>query len=84
MTGPWTFGWTQLLTIVGFLITGSIAVTGFRTFERAYHALGVHCRSSGRAHPIIREAQRARHVERPHAVGAHAERRPEIVVVAAE
>ena len=56
MTGPWTFGWTQLLTIVGFLITGSIAVTGFRTFERAYHALGVHCRSSGRAHPIIRQS----------------------------
>jgi hypothetical protein len=31
---PWAFGWTQLLTIVGFLITGAIAVGGFGTFER--------------------------------------------------
>lgn len=34
MTGPWTFGWTQLLTIVGFGITIVIAVSGFRTFNR--------------------------------------------------
>ncbi len=31
---PWAFGWTQLLTIVGFIITGAIAVGGFGTFER--------------------------------------------------
>jgi hypothetical protein len=31
---PWAFGWTQLLTIVGFVITGAIAVGGFGTFER--------------------------------------------------
>ena len=34
MNEPWTFGWTQLLTIVGFVITVSIAVGGFRTFGR--------------------------------------------------
>ena len=34
MTDPWTFGWTQLLTIVGFIITIAIAVSGFRTFNR--------------------------------------------------
>lgn len=34
MTDPWTFGWTQLLTIAGFAITIGIAWTGFRTFER--------------------------------------------------
>jgi len=34
MTTPWTFGWTQLLTIIGFLITITIAVGGFRTFGR--------------------------------------------------
>jgi len=34
MADPWTFGWTQLLTIIGFLITIVIAVTGFRTFGR--------------------------------------------------
>jgi hypothetical protein len=34
MPDPWTFGWTQLLTIVGFIITISIAVGGFRTFTR--------------------------------------------------
>jgi hypothetical protein len=32
--GPWTFGWAQLLTIVGFIITVSIAIGGFRTFAR--------------------------------------------------
>jgi hypothetical protein len=34
MPTPWTFGWTQFLTIVGFIITISIAVGGFRTFSR--------------------------------------------------
>lgn len=34
MSDPWTFGWTQLLTIVGFIITICIAVGGFRTFGR--------------------------------------------------
>jgi hypothetical protein len=32
--GPWKFGWAQLLTIIGFIITVSIAVSGFRTFAR--------------------------------------------------
>jgi hypothetical protein len=31
---PWTFGWTQLLTIVGFAITISIAIGGFKSFGR--------------------------------------------------
>lgn len=31
---PWVFGWTQLLTILGFLITICIAIGGFRTFDR--------------------------------------------------
>jgi hypothetical protein len=31
---PWAFGWTQLLTIIGFFITVCIAVGGFRTFDR--------------------------------------------------
>ena len=34
MTTPWTFGWTQLLTIIGFSITIAIALGGFRTFGR--------------------------------------------------
>jgi hypothetical protein len=34
MPTPWTFGWTQLLTIIGFIITIAIAVGGFRTFGR--------------------------------------------------
>lgn len=34
MTNPWAFGWTQLLTIIGLLITVAIAVGGFRTFGR--------------------------------------------------
>ncbi|QDM17542.1 hypothetical protein [Tardiphaga sp. vice278] len=34
MADPWAFGWTQLLTIAGLLITISIAVSGFRTFGR--------------------------------------------------
>ena len=31
---PWAFGWAQLLTIIGFLITLGIAFGGFRTFGR--------------------------------------------------
>lgn len=31
---PWAFGWTQIFTIVGFLITTAIAIGGFRTFGR--------------------------------------------------
>lgn len=31
---PWTFGWSQVLTIIGFLITICIALGGFRTFGR--------------------------------------------------
>jgi hypothetical protein len=34
MNGPWTFGWTQLLTIVGFVITTTIAWGGFRSIKR--------------------------------------------------
>lgn len=34
MTDPWAFGWTQVLTIVGLLMTFGIAVGGFRTFNR--------------------------------------------------
>jgi hypothetical protein len=34
MNDPWTFGWTQLLTIIGFVITILIAIGGFRSFER--------------------------------------------------
>jgi hypothetical protein len=34
MNDPWTFGWTQVLTIVGFAITLAVAVGGFGTFER--------------------------------------------------
>jgi len=34
MATAWTFGWTQLLTIVGYIITIAIAVGGFRTFGR--------------------------------------------------
>jgi hypothetical protein len=34
MNDPWAFGWTQLLTIIGMVITTTIAITGFRTFER--------------------------------------------------
>jgi hypothetical protein len=33
-TDPWAFGWTQVLTIVGFGITICIAIGGFRTFGR--------------------------------------------------
>jgi hypothetical protein len=34
VSDPWAFGWTQLLTIIGFIITVCIAVGGFRTFDR--------------------------------------------------
>jgi hypothetical protein len=34
MGNPWSFGWTQLFTIIGFIITTTIAIGGFRTFER--------------------------------------------------
>src|SRR5712671_5852641 len=34
MSDPWAFGWTQVLTIIGFAITLLIAFSGFRTFER--------------------------------------------------
>jgi hypothetical protein len=34
MVDPWAFGWNQLLTIAGLIITASIAVGGFRTFDR--------------------------------------------------
>ena len=34
MSDPWAFGWTQLFTILGFLITLGIAFGGFRTFGR--------------------------------------------------
>jgi len=31
---PWAFGWTQVFTLVGFGITITIAIGGFRSFER--------------------------------------------------
>ncbi|MGX1110559.1 MULTISPECIES: hypothetical protein [Bradyrhizobium] len=31
---PWAFGWSHVLTIVGFFVTISIAIFGFRTFHR--------------------------------------------------
>ncbi|WP_097671997.1 hypothetical protein [Bradyrhizobium sp. C9] len=31
---PWAFGWTHVLTIVGFCVTIGIAYFGFRTFDR--------------------------------------------------
>lgn len=34
MNDPWAFGWTPLLTIIGFFVTIGIAYFGFRTFER--------------------------------------------------
>ena len=33
MPNPWSFGWTQLFTIIGFIITVVISICGFRTFE---------------------------------------------------
>jgi hypothetical protein len=34
VSDPWAFGWTQLLTIIGLIITIVIAIGGFRTFGR--------------------------------------------------
>jgi hypothetical protein len=34
MTTPWTFGWTQLLTFAGLVLTGYIGYQGLRTFDR--------------------------------------------------
>ena len=34
MSNPWEFGWTQVLTIIGFVITIIIAVGGFQSFGR--------------------------------------------------
>lgn len=34
MSSPWDFGWTQVLTLIGFLITVTIAIAGFRSFGR--------------------------------------------------
>jgi hypothetical protein len=34
MSDPWAFGWTQALTIFGFVITIIIAVGGFQSFGR--------------------------------------------------
>ena len=34
MNDPWAFGWTQVFTIVGLILTGSIATAGFRTFGK--------------------------------------------------
>lgn len=34
MNDPWAFGWTQLLTIIGMVITVTIAIAGFRSFGR--------------------------------------------------
>ena len=34
MNDPWAFGWTQLLTIAGMVLTAIIAIAGFRTFGR--------------------------------------------------
>jgi hypothetical protein len=31
---PWTFGWTQLLTVAGLGLTGYIGFQGLRTFDR--------------------------------------------------
>lgn len=34
MSDPWAFGWTQLFTVIGLVITTAIAIGGFRTFGR--------------------------------------------------
>jgi hypothetical protein len=34
MSDPWEFGWTPLLTIIGMVITTTIAIAGFRSFNR--------------------------------------------------
>jgi hypothetical protein len=33
-SNPWAFGWTQLLTMAGLAVTVTIAVVGFRTFDK--------------------------------------------------
>ena len=34
MTDPWAFGWTQLLTIGGLVLTGIVSTFGLRTFGK--------------------------------------------------
>lgn len=34
MTDPWAFGWTQVFTLVGLVVTITIAIAGFRTFNK--------------------------------------------------
>ena len=34
MSDPWAFGWTQLLTLIGFAITIGVAAGGYQTFSR--------------------------------------------------
>lgn len=34
MTDPWIFGWTQLFTLSGLILSALIAAFGFRTFGR--------------------------------------------------
>jgi hypothetical protein len=34
MTDPWAFGWTQLLTIAGLILTGVVSGIGLRTFGK--------------------------------------------------
>ena len=34
MASPWDFGWTQLFTIVGLVMTGCISIAGLRTFDK--------------------------------------------------
>jgi len=34
MSDPWSFGWTQLLTIAGLLLTGTVSAFGLRTFGK--------------------------------------------------
>lgn len=34
MSDPWTFGWTQLLAIIGLLMTAGISFAGLRTFGK--------------------------------------------------
>lgn len=34
MTDPWAFGWTQVFTLSGLVITVAIAIAGFMTFDK--------------------------------------------------
>lgn len=34
MNDPWAFGWTQLLTITGLVLTAVVSFSGLRTFKR--------------------------------------------------